>query len=87
MSIFSAVQSQHAKNNRRPELVSKEEIPGKPCDPRVEVMGNVKGKFEQVKLLDLNLMDKVLFLQMNISVFWDLAPYAIGGMQLFQSKR
>jgi hypothetical protein len=44
-------------------------------------MGDVKGKAEQVKLLDLDLMDQVLFPQMNISVFWDLASDAMGGMQ------
>jgi hypothetical protein len=62
-------------------LAPKEEIPDEPCDPQVEVMGDVKGKAEQVKLLDLDLMDQVLFPQMNISVFWDLAPDAMGGMQ------
>jgi hypothetical protein len=63
----------------------KEAIPDESCDPQVEIMGDVKGKVEQVKLLDLDLMDQVLFLQMNISVFWDLAPDAMGGMQ-FVSK-
>jgi hypothetical protein len=58
----------------------KEKIPHEPCDPYVYIMGNVKGKAEQVKLLDLDLIDQVLFPQMNTSVLWDLAPYAMGGM-------
>jgi hypothetical protein len=48
-------------------------------------MDDFKGKARQVKLLDLDLMDQVLFPQMNISVFWDLAPDALGGMH-FMSK-
>jgi hypothetical protein len=63
----------------------KEAIPDESCDPWVEIMGDVKGKAEQVKLLDLDLMDQVLFPQMNISVLWDLALDALGGMQ-FVSK-
>jgi hypothetical protein len=59
----------------------KEEIPDEPYDPRVKVMGDVKGKAKQAKLLDLDLTDQVLFPQMNISVFWDLAPDSMGGMQ------
>jgi hypothetical protein len=50
-------------------VVSKDEVPDDPCDPRVKIMGNIKGKFEQVKLLDLDLVDQVLFPQMNIEVF------------------
>jgi len=62
-------------------LAPKEAIPDDLCDPRVEIMGDVKGNVKQVKLLDLNLMDQVLFPQMKISVSWDLAPDAMGGIQ------
>jgi hypothetical protein len=48
-------------------------------------MGDLKGKVEQVKLLDLDLTDQVLFPQMNIDVFWSIAPDELGGMQ-FVSK-
>jgi len=47
----------------------KEAILDESYDPRIEVIGNVKGKIEQVKLLDLDLMDQVLFPLMNIVVF------------------
>jgi hypothetical protein len=59
----------------------KEAIPDESCDPWVEIMDDVKGKVEQVKLLDLDLTDQVLFPQMNISVLWDLSLDAMGGMQ------
>jgi hypothetical protein len=52
--------------------VSKEAIPDDPYDPRIEVLGDVKGKVEQAKLLDLDLMDATLFPQMNIDVFWEM---------------
>jgi hypothetical protein len=52
-----------------------------PVTPWVEVMGDLKGKVEQVKLLDLDLTDQVLFPQMNIDVFWSIAPDELGGMQ------
>jgi hypothetical protein len=44
-------------------------------------MGDIKGKVEQVKLLVLDLTDIVLFPQMNIDVFWDIASDGLGGMQ------
>jgi hypothetical protein len=61
--------------------MSKDAVPDEPCDPRVEVVGDLKGKVEQVKLLDLDLTDPVLFPQMNIDVFWSIAPDELGGMQ------
>jgi hypothetical protein len=42
--------------------VSKDVVPNEPCDPQVELMGNLKGKVKQFKLLDLNLTEHVLFL-------------------------
>jgi hypothetical protein len=66
-------------------FLSKEAVPDEPCDPWVEVVGDLKGKVEQVKLLDLDLIDQVLFPQMNIDVFWNVAPDDMGGMQ-FVSK-
>jgi hypothetical protein len=65
--------------------VSKEAVPDESCDPWVEVVGDLKGKVEQVKVLGLDLIDLVLFSQMNIDVFWDVAPDEMGGMQ-FVSK-
>jgi hypothetical protein len=67
-------------------LTFKESIPDELCDPQVEVMGDVKGKAEQVKLLDLDLTDQVLFPHLNISVFWDLTPDSMGGMQFFPNS-
>jgi hypothetical protein len=61
--------------------MSKEAVPDEPCDPRVEVMGDLKGKVEHVKLLDLDLTDSVLFPQMHTDVFWEMAPDGIRGMQ------
>jgi hypothetical protein len=58
-----------------------------PCDPQVKIMGNLKGKVEQVKLLDLDLIDQVLFPPMNFSVFWDLAPNTMGGMQFITKPK
>ena len=65
--------------------MSKEAVPDEPCDPRVEVVGNLKGKVEHVKLLDLDLIDSVLFPQMHTYVFWDMAPDETEDMQ-FMSK-
>jgi hypothetical protein len=61
--------------------VSKDAVSDEPCDPQVEIMGDLKGKVEQVKLLDLDLTDQVLFPQMNIDVFWSVTPDELGGMQ------
>jgi hypothetical protein len=36
-------------------------------------MGDLKGKVEQVKLLDLDLTNPVLFSHMNIDVFWSIS--------------
>jgi hypothetical protein len=44
-------------------------------------MGDLKGKAKHVKLLDLYLTDPVLFPQMHIDVFWEMAPDGLGGMQ------
>jgi hypothetical protein len=46
-------------------------------------MGDLKGKVEQVQLLDLNLIDQFLFPQMNIDVFWSIAQDELGGMKFF----
>ena len=61
--------------------MSKEAVPEEPCDPQVEVMGDLKGKLEHVKLLDLDLMDSVLFPHMHTYVFWEMALDGLGGMQ------
>jgi len=49
--------------------MSKYAVPDEPYDSRVEVIVDIKGKVEQVELLDLDLIDPVLFPQMNIDVF------------------
>jgi hypothetical protein len=59
----------------------KEAVPDELHDPWVEVMGDLKGKVENVKLLDLDLTDSVLFPQMHANVFWEMALDGIGGMQ------
>ena len=41
--------------------VSKDAVSDEPCDPWVTIMGDLKGKDEQVKLLDLDLTKQVLF--------------------------
>jgi hypothetical protein len=61
--------------------MSKEAVPDEPCDPGIEVVGNLKGKVEHVKLLELDLTDLVLFPQMHTDVFWEMAPDGIEGMQ------
>jgi hypothetical protein len=62
---------------------TKEAILDEPYEPHIEIFGDVKGKTEKVKLLDLDLVDQVLFPKMNIDVFWDMAPDSIGGMHFF----
>jgi hypothetical protein len=62
-------------------VVSKDAVPDEPCDPRVEVVGDLKGKVEQVNLLDIELTDQVLFPQMNIDIFCSIAPNDLGGTQ------
>jgi hypothetical protein len=61
--------------------MSKYKVLDEPCDPRVKVMGDLKGKVEHVKLLDLELIDPALFPHMNIDVFWEMDPNELGGMQ------
>ena len=41
----------------RKSLVSKDAVSDESCDPRVEIVGDLKGKVEQVKPLDLDLTD------------------------------
>jgi hypothetical protein len=55
--------------------------------PQVEVMGDLKGKVEQVKFLNLDLTDQVLFPQMNIEFFWSIAPDELGGMQFMPKPK
>jgi hypothetical protein len=62
-------------------IISKDAVLDETCEIRVEVVGDHKGKVEQVNLLDLNLTDQVLFLHMNIDVFWTIAPNELGDMQ------
>jgi hypothetical protein len=47
----------------------KEEVPDEIFDPQVEIIGDLKGKVEHVKLLDLDLTDSTLFPQMHPDVF------------------
>jgi hypothetical protein len=42
---------------RSRSVISKDAVSNEPCDPQVEIMGDLKGKVEQVKLLDLDLTD------------------------------
>jgi hypothetical protein len=53
--------------------MTKEVVPDELCDPQVKIIGDLKGKTEQVKLLDLDLTDSTLFPQMHPDVFWQLA--------------
>jgi hypothetical protein len=50
-------------------------------------VGDLKGKVEQVKLLDLDLIDPVFFPQMHIDVFWEMAPNELGGMQFMPKTK
>jgi hypothetical protein len=43
-------------------------------------MGDIKGKVEQVKLLNLDLKYQVLFPQMNIEILWSINLDELGGM-------
>jgi hypothetical protein len=61
--------------------MSKEAVPDEPYDPRVEIVGDLKGKVEHVKLLDLDLTYSTLFPQMNTNVLWGMALDELGGMQ------
>jgi hypothetical protein len=61
--------------------MSKEVVPYDPCNPRVEVMGDLKGKVEHVKLLDIDLTNSVLFPRMHTYVFWEMALDGTRDMQ------
>jgi hypothetical protein len=63
--------------------MSKDEVLDEPCEPQVEVVGDLKRKVEQVNLLYLDLTDKVIFPQMNIDIFWSISLDMLGGMQLY----
>jgi hypothetical protein len=41
--------------------MTKEVVPDEPCDPWVEIVGDLKGKVEHVKILNLDLTDSALF--------------------------
>ena len=41
--------------------MSKEVVPDEPYNPRVKTIGDLRGKVEHVKLLDLDLTDSTLF--------------------------
>jgi hypothetical protein len=45
--------------------MTKEEAPYQLCEPRVEIVGDLKGKIEHVKLLKLDLMDSAFFPKMH----------------------
>jgi hypothetical protein len=47
----------------------KEAVPNEPYDPRVNIVGDLKGKVEHVKTLYLDLIDSALFSQMYTYVF------------------
>jgi hypothetical protein len=66
--------------------MTKEAVPDEICDPRVEIIGDLKGKVEQVKLLDLDLTDSTLFPQMHPDVFWELALDGTGDMHFIPKK-
>jgi hypothetical protein len=38
-------------------VISKDVVPNEPCDPWFEIVGDLKGNIDQVKLLDLDLID------------------------------
>jgi hypothetical protein len=64
----------------------KEAVPDEPYDPRVEIVGDLKGKVEHVKLLDLDLTDSALFPQMHTDVFWEIALDGTRDMQFVPRK-
>jgi len=61
--------------------MSKEVVPDDPYDPRVKIVGDLKGKVEHVKLLNIDLTNSALFPQMHTNVFWEMALDGIKGMQ------
>jgi hypothetical protein len=62
-------------------VISKDVVPYERRDPWVKIVDDLKGKVEQVKLLNLNLIEWVLFPQINIDVFWSVSPDKLGGMK------
>lgn len=60
--------------------MTKEAVPDDLCDPRVEIVGDLKWNLEHVKLLDLDLTNSALFPQMHPDVFWELDPDVTGDM-------
>jgi hypothetical protein len=65
---------------RSQSSISKEVFPDDPCEPWVEIVGDLKGKVEQVNLFDLGLTYQILFPQMNINVLWYLNLDEMVGM-------
>jgi hypothetical protein len=64
--------------SRGTSFVSKESFPNHPYDPMIEVVVDVKGKSEHTKLLNLGLMNMVLFPQMDIDMFYEM-KYGLSG--------
>jgi hypothetical protein len=56
-----------ATTNR--SAMSKEVVPDEPCDPPVEIVGDLKGKVDHVKIPGLNLTNSVLFPHMHTTIF------------------
>jgi hypothetical protein len=65
---------------RSRSIVPKDAVPDEPYELQVEVVGDLKGKVEHVKLLDLDLTEPFLFPQMHIDVFLEMVPDQLGGM-------
>jgi hypothetical protein len=66
--------------------MTKEAVPDELCDPLVDIIGDLKGKIEHVKLLNLDLTDLALFPQMHLDVFWELASDGTGDMHFIPKK-
>jgi len=67
-------------------MMNKEVVPYELCDPWVKIIGDLKGKVDHVKLLDLDLTDSALFPQMHPNVFWELAPDGTRDMHFVPKK-
>jgi hypothetical protein len=71
----------------RRSVISKDAVLDEPCDPQVEIVGDLKGKVKKVKLLDLDLTNQVLFPQMNIYFSWTVSLDEMGGRQFVPNPK
>lgn len=57
-------------------------VPADVHDPRVDILGDLQGKVEQARLVDIYFSDSDLFPQMRVDSYMDYSPLPTGELAL-----